>query len=230
MNESPGTSHGTEASPDPADETSSTFMAEAVTAPSSSEQPRRILFLDDDHRRADVFLKRCPEAVWVLTAGDCIVRLVETWDEVHLDHDLGGEKFVDVNRDDCGMAVVRWLCAEDRRNLRNARFFIHSYNFGAASLMVECLLQNGYTAEFRPFGFDLVDFLSFEPPPRPNYRRIAWRRLVEFWRRLSGRRHKPRGRVTANPATRYSSGGGRSDAGAAVDHGQGSARSAENQL
>ena len=32
-----------------------------------------------------------PEAVWVQTADDCIARLEEGWDEVHLDHDLGGE-------------------------------------------------------------------------------------------------------------------------------------------
>ena len=52
--------------------------------------------------------------------------------------------------------------AEDRPQHRDTRFFIHSFNIAAASLMVECLLRNGYTAEFRPFGFDLVDLLSFE--------------------------------------------------------------------
>jgi len=147
----------------------------------------RVLFMDDDPLRAEVFLERCPQAVWVETAGDCIARLNEPWDEVHLDHDLGGEQYVDVNRDDCGMAVVRWLCAEaePRASVRDTRFFIHSYNFGAASLMVECLLRNGYTAEFRPFGFDLMDFLAFDPLPPP--RRSLRRRAVALWRRLTGR-------------------------------------------
>lgn len=130
---------------------------------------RRVLFLDDDLRRAEVFLAIRPEAVWVETARNCIDRLAEPWDEIHLDHDLGGERYVDVNRDDCGMEVVRWLCAETRPHLIDARFFIHSHHLAAASLMVQCLLQAGYAAEFRPFGYDLVDLLTFEDgPPLPN--------------------------------------------------------------
>ncbi len=142
-----------------------TTSDEDPALPSPVGESWRVLFLDDDRRRADVFLALCPAAVWVETAEDCITRLVESWDEVHLDHDLGGEQFVDVNRDDCGMAVVRWLCAEPRSQLRNTRFFIHSYNIAAASLMVQCLIQASYTAEFRPFGLDLVDLLSFEETP-----------------------------------------------------------------
>jgi hypothetical protein len=88
------------------------------------------------------------------------------------------------------MAVVRWLCARPRERLRDARFFIHSHNFAAASLMVECLLRNGYAAEFRPFGFDLVDFLSFEPPPPPRRPRLR-RRLADLGRRLLGLRPPP---------------------------------------
>ncbi len=75
---------------------------------------RRVLFMDDDARRVEVFLDRCPEAVWVKSAEACIARLKDGWDEVHLDHDLGGERYVDPNRDDCGMAVVRWLWAQLR--------------------------------------------------------------------------------------------------------------------
>ncbi|WP_165071581.1 cyclic-phosphate processing receiver domain-containing protein [Paludisphaera rhizosphaerae] len=216
----------TVASP-PVPDSSPAVAAAPESFPDSPSLYRRVLFLDDDRRRAEVFLKRCPQAVWVLTAQDCISRLAESWDEIHLDHDLGGEKYVDVNRDDCGMAVVRWLCAEDRGNLRNARFFIHSYNFSAASLMVECLLQNGYTAEFRPFGFDLVDFLSFEPPPPPNHRRIAWRRLVSLWTRLTGLGPKRRSRVTKAPATRYDK--GLSAAREASENGLGTAEPSENQ-
>ena len=135
---------------------------------SSAGRGRRVLFLDDDIRRAEVFLALCPEAVWVETARACIDRLAEPWDEVHLDHDLGGERYVDVNRDDCGMAVVRWLCAEPRPHLADARFFIHSHHLAAASLMVQCLLQAGHAAEFRPFGYDLVDLLAFEEASTPR--------------------------------------------------------------
>ena len=121
--------------------------------------PARILFLDDDPRRAEVFLGGRPDAVWVQTVEECLERLAEVWDEVHLDHDLGGEHFVAVDRDDCGMAVVRWLCLEARPHLRTTRFYIHSHNLPAASVMTLQMCGAGYQAEFRPFG---------QPIPEPR--------------------------------------------------------------
>ena len=78
---------------------------------------RRRLFLDDDPARAAVFTARHPDACWVETAPACLEKLAERWDEVHLDHDLGGEHFVESTRPDCGMEVVRWLTAEPRPHL-----------------------------------------------------------------------------------------------------------------
>lgn len=75
----------------------------------AGEPKSRILFLDDDPVRGEIFLAEHPGAV-ARTADECIAYLCGPWDEVHLDHDLGGEIFVDHERDDCGMAVVRWLC------------------------------------------------------------------------------------------------------------------------
>jgi hypothetical protein len=122
---------------------------------------RRVLFLDDDAGRASLFLAKNTEAVWVQTAEDCIDRLAERWDEVHLDHDLGGETFVDMERDDCGMAVVRWLCLEPRPHLKRARFYVHSHNAQAACMMVMQMLAAGFQAEGRPFG-------APTPPPTPT--------------------------------------------------------------
>ena len=61
------------------------------------EAPRTplILFLDDAPDRAAVFLAGHPVAVWVQTVDQCIELLEQPWDEVHLDHDLGGEVLVD---------------------------------------------------------------------------------------------------------------------------------------
>jgi hypothetical protein len=98
-------------------------MSIMSTRPTSENRPaganpaRRILFLDDDPARAEIFLAENPDAIWVETASDCIARLEEPWDEVHLDHDLGGERFVDLSREDCGMEVVRWLCLEPHPHL-----------------------------------------------------------------------------------------------------------------
>jgi hypothetical protein len=150
-----------------------------------------------------LFLSIRPDAVWVTRADACVARLAETWNEVHLDHDLNGERFVDVTRDDCGMAVVRWLCSRDRGHLRDARFFIHSHNVAAASQMLECLLHCGYRAEYRPFGHDLVDFLKLGPPSR---RPGLGGRLRAFWERIVGRGP----RLTRPAATRYDEDGSRS--------------------
>lgn len=113
---------------------------------------RRILFLDDDPSRGSAFLAWNPGSVWVETAVDCLERLAEPWDEVHLDHDLGGETFVGHEREDCGMAVVRWLCDEPRPHLWGTQFVVHSHNSGAACTMVFHLQTMGYHVQERPFG------------------------------------------------------------------------------
>jgi hypothetical protein len=120
---------------------------------------RRLLFLDDDPVRAEAFLIENPQAVWVQTVEECLEQLVERWDEVHLDHDLGGKTFVDVNETDCGMEVIRWLCREPRDHLREARFSIHTHNSLAGLLMVLQMRSKGYLAEFRPFGMDMAQLL-----------------------------------------------------------------------
>jgi hypothetical protein len=114
--------------------------------------PPRLLFLDDDPARAEAFQLENPDAVWVQTVAECLGKLVENWDEVHLDHDLGGEVFVDTAREDCGMEVVRWLTLEPRPHLKPTRFFIHSHNANASTLMGWQLLAAGFTVKVRPFG------------------------------------------------------------------------------
>ena len=130
---------------------------------------RRRLFLDDDPARAAAFLARHPDAAWVETAAECVARLAEPWDEVHLDHDLGGEHFVESARADCGMEVVRWLTAEPRPHLARARFTVHSHNVVAAFEMTIRLMDAGFQVAARPFGL-----AAPEAPP-------AW---LDYWRRL----------------------------------------------
>ena len=149
------------------------------------------MFLDDDPARAETFLSENPEAVWVETVAECLIRLVENWDEVHLDHDLGGRTFVDTNENDCGMEVIRWLCKEPRDHLRQTRFFVHTHNSIAGLLMVLQMRASGYKAEFRPFGFDLARLLAHDetaldqdaetsaPPATPLRRWLGWLRC---WR------------------------------------------------
>jgi hypothetical protein len=130
----------------------------AWTVPKATEpdSARRLLFLDDDPVRAEAFLIENPQAVWVQTVTECIDKLSENWDEIHLDHDLGGKTFVDPIETDCGMEVIRWLCREPREHLRAAHFFIHTHNTLAGMLMVLQMKESGYSAEFRPFGLDPI--------------------------------------------------------------------------
>jgi hypothetical protein len=130
----------------------------------------RILFLDDEPLRGEIFLSEHPAAIWAQTAGECLTFLTEPWDEVHLDHDLGGEVFVDHERNDCGMEVVRWLCAEPRPHLERTRFIVHTHNDSAALLMVLQLQQAGYDAEIRPFGVAVAG-----PAPPGRFRLVAER-------------------------------------------------------
>jgi hypothetical protein len=133
--------------------------AQPISQETMIDSSRRVLFLDDDPVRAEAFLSENPQAVWVQTVVDCLTRLVESWDEVHLDHDLGGKTFVDMNEQDCGMEVIRWLCKEPRDHLRQVRFFIHTHNSIAGLFMVLQMRSSGYNAEFRPFGIDLARLL-----------------------------------------------------------------------
>ncbi|WP_435017833.1 cyclic-phosphate processing receiver domain-containing protein [Tundrisphaera sp. TA3] len=138
----------------------------------------RRLFLDDDPARADVFLGLYPDAVWVETVPECVEKLAESWDEVHLDHDLGGEVYVDDGREDCGMEVIRWLDRDPPEHLRSARFIVHSHNQHAAFVMVLRLKAMGYRAEARPFGIDPPG--SEAPTARP------WDRARDLLRRIRG--------------------------------------------
>lgn len=141
-----------------------------------TDRPRKVLFLDDDPVRAAIFLAENPEAIWVETVVECLALLEQTWDEVHLDHDLGGEHFVDCGRDDCGMEVVRWLCLEPRPHLEPTRFFVHSHNPAAASLMVWQIFAAGFQVEGRPFGMSRL--------PQPYEALDAGSGWLEWLRRL----------------------------------------------
>ena len=121
------------------------------------------LFLDDDPGRAALACQRWPKeksnnTMWCTTAAETISVLKDYWkelEEVHLDHDLGGDTWVDSRRDDCGMEVVRWF--ENIPELRlekykDVKFIIHSWNFPAAREMHLRLLDLGLKSHLVPFG------------------------------------------------------------------------------
>lgn len=125
-----------------------------------------ILFLDDSAQRAVLAYERMPEAdrentIWCRTAEEAIITLWDyrdRLDAVHLDHDLGGQEYVNTKREDCGMEVVRSLekmshdKPEEFEKLKVARFVVHSWNGHAAPIMVERLTKLGLDVVCVPFG------------------------------------------------------------------------------
>jgi len=116
-----------------------------------------ILFLDDNPIRIAKFQQAVPYATIVETAKECIEQINKTqWDWIFLDHDLGGESFVDGARPDTGMEVVRHLI-EYKKN--KPRIVVHSLNAPARERMCLDLVMAGYDAMPIPFPlvFRLID-------------------------------------------------------------------------
>jgi hypothetical protein len=111
-----------------------------------------ILFLDDSPIRTKEFKSNNPSAICVETAKDAIKELDSNieWSYVYLDHDLGGEKFVDSQNTNTGMEVVRWIVA-NKPNID--LIIIHSLNPVAANNMLTDLKRAAYPTMVRPFAW-----------------------------------------------------------------------------
>jgi ActR/RegA family two-component response regulator len=115
---------------------------------------KNILFLDDDLKRTEEFLNNFSNSNNVITtvenAEECINKLKDfKFDFISLDHDLGGEIFVDSSRKDTGMEVVRFL---NSNKTNQGLIIVHSYNPVASAGMFIELNSNGYEAFQIKFG------------------------------------------------------------------------------
>lgn len=109
-----------------------------------------ILFLDDDPNRTKKFRSMVPSAHTVETADECINKLRDDhWHLICLDHDLGGEIFVDVTEYNTGTTVAKWIT----ENKPSVDFVIvHSFNHPAATGMSMMISEAGYQVVYAPFG------------------------------------------------------------------------------
>jgi hypothetical protein len=108
------------------------------------------LFLDDNEERGVRFLAAFPAARWVQTAEQAIEHIkTGKYVTLFLDHDLGGEAYVDSMREDCGMEVVRWM---EANRPPVSEVVIHSHNPVAASQMVIALKKIYSDVHYLPFG------------------------------------------------------------------------------
>lgn len=107
-----------------------------------------VLFLDDNHARLAHARELAFGCVCVETADETIQKLSErSWRIVSLDHDLGGETYVDPRDPNTGSAVVRWIMANKPTV---GEFIVHSMNTPAANIMVSNLRRAGYVANYVP--------------------------------------------------------------------------------
>ena|ERR1700723_2550299 len=118
-----------------------------------------ILFLDDNLDRTKAFKSYFPQAITTETAQETIDVLANKENEfelVFLDHDLGGETYVDSSGKNTGMEVVRWIVANKPKV---GKFVVHSCNIYAATAMTDTLLREGYEVERIPFTY-LLEILN----------------------------------------------------------------------
>lgn len=120
----------------------------------------KVLFLDDNKNRRAIFERTFSQGITVetaKTAKECIDKIYHGWDVVFLDHDLGGEEYVDSSVKNCGMEVVRHLeeisaFTEPMVPLPEIdKIIVHSLNDPAAENMAERLSRLGYNVERIPF-------------------------------------------------------------------------------
>jgi DNA-binding NarL/FixJ family response regulator len=117
-----------------------------------------VLFLDDCPNRTKIFKSLVPFAECVETATEALAALpTRSWDLVLLDHDLGGETFVDPNNANTGMEVARWLVA----NPTPIRLVVlHSLNAPARRQMHE-LLSPHYITWDLPFAWKMPEIIDY---------------------------------------------------------------------
>jgi len=122
----------------------------------------KILILEDDGIRIGMLRKYFDSLGHDLTicteAEEAIAALYDCgdYDLLFLDHDLGGESFVDSSRDDTGAAVARWLANEEtiygQPYSRHVAIVIHSMNPIGQRNILHILERGGFTfAKIVPF-------------------------------------------------------------------------------
>lgn len=96
----------------------------------------KVLVLEDSPQRVYEFRQRFLEIGWVGTFVDKAQEAIDllkkkSFDIIFLDHDLGGETYVDPNNKNTGSEVARWLS----ENPTESVVIIHSLNAPAAHHM-----------------------------------------------------------------------------------------------
>lgn len=120
---------------------------------------KKILFLDDDRKRAVFLMDNIPEGfavTWAKTAADAIAFLKnEKWDVVSLDHDLDGI-YQSPQHPNTGTTVAKYI-EDNRKDLAYLQdhIIIHSYNVLAAAGMMQ--IMQWFAPRYIPFSNDSIN-------------------------------------------------------------------------
>lgn len=117
----------------------------------------KIFFLDDDESRHKKFRRaKIGNQIFAAYTADQAIDFFKSFEhkyeelaEIWLDHDLGGETFVDPSSKNCGSEVVRWIIRN--KPPISCCIYIHSLNHEVAPSLVDNLRAAGYNAEWTPF-------------------------------------------------------------------------------
>jgi len=96
--------------------------------------PIKALVLEDDGRRISAFTKIFYKLKWDYTFYREAKQVIDVldaglikFDIIFLDHDLGGETYVDTNEKNTGSEVARWI-SNNREKVKKIPIIIHSLN------------------------------------------------------------------------------------------------------
>lgn len=112
----------------------------------------RVIFLDDDENRQRQMKSMLPVIKQVYTADEAINEIDHEGfiDCLFLDHDLGGEIYVDSSVQNTGAAVAKWIVANVRQE-NIGRIVLHSFNPVGAQNMYQTLSPHFQQVDISPF-------------------------------------------------------------------------------
>ena len=116
----------------------------------------KIFVLEDNEERIKWFknMLKHEENTAIMEIADTTPKALELlskteYDMMFLDHDLGGEIFVDIGREDTGTYLAK--CIVERGLQKNAEIILHSQNPIGAESMYNLFKVAGYNVIVLPF-------------------------------------------------------------------------------
>jgi CheY-like chemotaxis protein len=128
----------------------------------------RVLFLDDDENRHEVFSKKfhagaSPDDAFIAVRNvdECVEALKSKgpFDKIFLDHDLGGKQFVK-ETEGTGYQVALFIESELGDELLPPKVIVHSYNQAGAFRMVNAIKNRIYNVRWVPFGPEMLSHIN----------------------------------------------------------------------